>query len=156
MVALVERRSHQNKEMRSMTERVVVKTLELDAPIERVWKAITDPAELSRWFGDRTVLELRPGSDGAMIWEEHGSFAVRVEEVEAPRRLVWSWVHEAGVAFEDAPATRVEWVLERRDDGGTTLRLRETGFRTDLHHQQNTHGWDEELAELVGLVGVPR
>lgn len=134
------------------TERTVEKTVEFEAGVERVWKAITDPAELSQWFGDETRLDLRPGGDGAMIWKEHGSFAVRVEAVEPPTRLVWSWVHEADTPFDDAPATRVEWTLSEREGGGTTLRLRETGFRTDLHHRQNTQGWDEELAELVALL----
>lgn len=135
-----------------MSERTLEKVLELAASQERVWSAITDPAELSQWFGDETKLDLRPGGDGAMIWDSHGSFAVRVETVEPPRRLVWSWVHEAGVAFEDAPSTRVEWTLTAREDGGTTLRLRESGFRTDLHHEQNTGGWDEELGQLVTML----
>ena len=75
------------------SERAVERTVDFDVPVERVWKAITAPAELSKWFGDRTELELTSGSYGAMIWDEHGSFAVRVEEVDAPRRFVWSWVH---------------------------------------------------------------
>jgi uncharacterized protein YndB with AHSA1/START domain len=137
-----------------MTERVVEKTVEFDAPQERVWKAITDPAELSRWFGHQTELDLRPGGDGAMIWENHGRFAVRVEEVEPPRRLVWSWVHEPGVAFDDAPSTRVEWTLTTRADGGTTLFLRETGFLTDVHAGQNSQGWIEELGELEALLAA--
>lgn len=132
--------------------RIIEKRLEFAATIDRVWAAITDPAELSQWFGDDARLPLEAGRDGAMIWKEHGSFAVRVEEVDAPRRLVWSWVHEPGVAFDDAPSTRVEWTLESRDDGGTTLYLRESGFLTDRHHGQNTRGWDEELSELVALL----
>ena len=136
-----------------MSERTVEKVLELDVTVENVWSAITDPAELTLWFGDEAELDLRPGGDAAMTWEDHGRYAMRVEDVDPPRRLVWSWVHELGVAFEDAPATRVEWTLTPRDDGGTTLRLRETGFRTDLHHRQNTEGWDEELAELTTLLG---
>ncbi len=136
-----------------MSERTVEKVLELDVTVENVWSAITDPAELALWFGDEAELDLRPGGDAAMTWEDHGRYAMRVEDVDPPRRLVWSWVHEPGVAFEDAPATRVEWTLTPRDDGGTTLRLRETGFRTDLHHRQNTEGWDEELAELTTLLG---
>lgn len=43
-----------------------------------------------------------------MTWENHGRYAMRVEEVDAPCRLVWSRVHEPGVVFEDTPATRVE------------------------------------------------
>ena len=136
----------------TMTARTVERTVEFDVPVERVWNAITAPAELSKWFGNRAELELTPGSYGAMIWDEHGSFAVRVEEVDAPRRFVWSWVHEPGVAFDEAPSTRVEWTLTPRDDGGTTLFLRESGFRTDLHYEQNTEGWTEELAELIDLL----
>ncbi len=136
-----------------MSERTVEKVLELDVTVEKVWSAITDPAELALWFGDEAELDLRPGGDAVMTWEDHGRYAMRVEEVDPPHRLVWSWVHEPGVAFEDAPATRVEWTLTPRDDGGTTLRLCETGFRTDLHHRQNTEGWDAELAELTTLLG---
>ncbi len=138
--------------MATETERSIEKTMELSAPIERVWRAITDPAEVSAWFGDRALFAAEAGSDGALEWDNHGSFAMRVEEVAAPTRLVWSWMHEAGVAFDPAVATRVEWTLTEREDGGTTLFLRESGFRTDLHHQQNTEGWNSELAELAEYV----
>jgi uncharacterized protein YndB with AHSA1/START domain len=132
--------------------RVVEKVVELSAAVERVWRAITDPAELSRWFGHETEIELSPGGDAAFIWREHGRYAARVVEVDPPHRLVWSWVHVPGVAFEDAPHTTVEWRLTPRAGGGTTLYLAETGFLTDLHHSQNSGGWDEELAELVGML----
>jgi uncharacterized protein YndB with AHSA1/START domain len=133
-------------------EPIVEKTLEFDASVERVWRAISNPSELSQWFGHKADFEAVPGAEGAMIWHEHGSFALKVEEVEPPTRLVWSWVHEPDVSFSEAAATRVEWQLTGRDDGGTTLFLRETGFRTDLHRNQNDVGWDEELGELVALL----
>ena len=31
----------------------VERTLELTAPVDRVWRALTDPEELARWFPDR-------------------------------------------------------------------------------------------------------
>jgi uncharacterized protein YndB with AHSA1/START domain len=139
-------------ETETMTERVVEKTLHFKAGRARVWAVITDPAEFAMWFGDVAELDLRVGGDGAMNWESHGRYAIRVEEVDAPSRLVWSWVHEPGVAFEDAPATRVEWDLAEGEDGGTTLRLRESGFLTEVHRGQNDTGWDEELAELVEVL----
>ena len=136
-----------------MTGRSVEKTLQLDAPRERVWEAITDAGQLAQWFGDEAELELKPGGSGAMTWENHGRYAMRVDAVEPPWRLVWSWVHEPDLAFEDAPATTVEWVLTERPDGGTTLFLRETGFLTDKHQGQNDGGWDEELGHLGALLG---
>lgn len=138
-----------------MSERVVEKVVEFDAGIERVWTAITDPGELGRWFGDEAEVDLRPGGDAAMIWEQHGRYAMRVEEVDPPHRLVWSWVHEPGVAYDEAPATRVEWTLIPVSSGGTTLHLRETGFLTDLHRGQNDEGWDAELGELSELLTRP-
>jgi uncharacterized protein YndB with AHSA1/START domain len=141
-----------NSETQTMTELMVEKTLHFRAERARVWTAITDATELARWFGDEAELDLRVGGDGAMTWENHGGYAMRVEEVDAPRRLVWSWVHEPGVAFEDAPTTRVEWELTEREGGGTTLHLRESGFVTDVHRKQNGTGWDEELGELVELL----
>ena len=136
-----------------MTGRTVEKILHLDAAVERVWTAITDAGELSQWFGDEAEIDLRPGGDAAMTWENHGRYAMRIDEVDPPHRLVWSWVHEPDVAFGDAPFTTVEWNLTPTEDGGTTLRLTETGFLTDKHHAQNDHGWDEELGHLVTLLG---
>lgn len=132
--------------------RVVEKRMEFDAPIGKVWRAITDPAELSRWFGDEAEVDLRPGAEGAIFWEDYGRHAIRVEEVEPETRFVWSWMHETGVPFDEAASTRVEWTLTPREDGGTSLYLRESGFRTDEHYGMNDHGWDSELGELVELL----
>lgn len=136
-----------------MNERVVEKVVDFEVDVARVWEAITDADELARWFGDEAEVDLRPGGDAFMIWENHGRYAIRIEEVDVPARLVWSWVHEPGVAFEDAPATRVEWGLHAAANGGCTLHLRETGFMTDRHQGQNDEGWDAELGELEELLG---
>lgn len=135
-----------------MNDRMVEKVLHFEVGVEKLWRAITDPDELARWFGDEAEVDLRPGGNACMTWESHGRYAMRIEEVDAPRRLVWSWVHEPGVAFEDAPATRIVWTLSPADDGAATLHLRETGFLTDLHRGQNDEGWDAELGELSALL----
>ena len=133
----------------TVEERTIEKTIDFAVPVERLWKAITKADELARWFGHEVRFEPVVGYEGAMIWPEHGSFALRVEVVEPPRRLVWSWVHEDGVPFAEAPATTIEWTLSALDGGGSRLFLRESGFRSDVHHRENTAGWDEELGELV-------
>ena len=65
----------------------IERTLELDAAVEDVWRALTDPTELSGWFGDTTELNPRVGADGWFGWQQHGRFAVRVEVFEPPRRF---------------------------------------------------------------------
>lgn len=131
----------------------IERTLELSASPERVWRALTDPEELARWFPDETVdLEVREGKGGWWHWTEHGRYAVRFEVVEPPRRLVWSWAREPDTPVEEARTTTVEWQLEAREGGGTTLSLRESGFLTEEAREQNVAGWKRELGELVELL----
>jgi uncharacterized protein YndB with AHSA1/START domain len=133
----------------------IERTLELAAPPDRVWKAIADPEELAAWFPDEVVdLEARAGAEGWLKWERHGRFAIRFEVVDAPRRLVWSWARTADTPLDDGPHTRVEWTLEPRDDGGTTLALRESGFVRVEDRAQNISGWEHELGELVEHLGL--
>ncbi len=136
-----------------MTETPAIeKTLELDAPIDRVWLAISDATELAQWFPKKAEWQLEPGGMGSFTWAEDEVFPIRVEKVEAPTHLAWSWGHES----ETEPVTLVEWWLTSRDDGGTTLRLRESGFVDPKHREGNVEGWTEELAELVDHLAAQR
>jgi len=132
---------------------IIERTLEFEATIERVWRAISDPAELSRWFPDRAELELKTGATGSLVWDDHGSFDIEVLEVEPPHRLVWCWA-----GGEDRPlqeySTRVEWTLSEDAQGKTTLHLRETGFDSEQNYNDNSDGWTEELGELVAYLAA--
>jgi uncharacterized protein YndB with AHSA1/START domain len=133
----------------------VEKTLELAASPERVWRAITDPGELSRWFPDRVDGgQLRPGAEGGWFWENHGRYAFRVEVMEPPTRLVWRWARDPNTTLEDGVTTIVEWLLESTPDGGTLLKLCESGFVLEKDRQVNDGGWDAELSELVALLNA--
>jgi uncharacterized protein YndB with AHSA1/START domain len=132
----------------------IERTLELAAPPERVWRAITDPDELARWFPQSAQWELRPGGTGVFSWEGYGDFPIRVEAVDSPRYLAWRWGLEVEIDPDASEsATLVEWWLELRDGGGTMLRLRESGFRHETHRAENETGWSEELDELVAMLG---
>ena len=131
-----------------MTESIE-RTLELDASPEVVWRALTDPTELSGWFGDTAEFRAEPGADGWFGWKKHGKFAMRVEEFEPITRFAWRWSHDAGSSLDDGPSTLVEWTLVPRDGGGTTLLLKESGFERGEHRKQNDQGWTAELKELV-------
>ncbi len=128
----------------------IERTLELKASPERVWRAISDPAELSRWFPTHAELEVRPGGDGRFHFDGYGDALVHVEAVDRPRYLAWRWLGEKPSPEESE--TLVEWWLEPRADGGTSLRLRESGFRFEKHRAGNEEGWTAELGELVQLL----
>jgi uncharacterized protein YndB with AHSA1/START domain len=131
------------------------KTIRLKAPPERVWKAITEADELAAWFPNHVDWELRDGAEGWFEWDQHGRYAVRVEAFEPPRYMAWRWAREAEKALDQTDSTLVEWTLTRRDNGGTLLHLRESGFAAEEYRQGNSSGWDTELAELLELLGEP-
>ena len=135
---------------------VIEKALEFSSDIERVWKALTDPREIAKWFSDRAEFDPRPGSLGWLEWDEHGRYPLRVELVQPPHRLSWSWSHNSGMEYDQEKSTLVEWTLTEREQGGTRLELRESGFTTESKYQENQRGWEAELGELVELLeGAP-
>ncbi|WP_109507200.1 SRPBCC domain-containing protein [Nocardioides speluncae] len=131
----------------------IEKTLDLSHPIERVWSAISNPAELVKWFPNTSAtLDARPGGVGHWVWDfddNHFEAEIHVVEVEPPCRLVWTWDHRED---SDKPITTVEWQLTERADGGTTLVVRESGFQDPAHRTDNVQGWDSETDELVAYL----
>ena len=79
-------------------------TREFDAPREIVFKAMTDPKLVARWWGPRryrTVvdkMDVRPGGQWRMrnIAADGGEHAFRGEyrEVTPPERVVWTFEYE--------------------------------------------------------------
>lgn len=86
---------------------------------EEAWEAVTDPDQLGEWLGDAAELDLRPGGDLAIEVAGEGERRGFIEEVEAPRRLVFWW------SSEEAEASRVEIELEP-EPGGTRVRVVES------------------------------
>jgi uncharacterized protein YndB with AHSA1/START domain len=125
------------------------------APIERVWRLVTEPEHLGRWFGETAELDLRPGGEGLLTWQGHPSARMRVVSIEPPRRFAFRWIRGGASPPVEGNETLVEFLLDAAD-GGTRVRVVEHGF-PDLdrspgerarYAEENTVGWGVELAEL--------
>jgi uncharacterized protein YndB with AHSA1/START domain len=92
--------------------------------VERVWEALTEPAELRKWWGDAD-LDLADGGRFALRWfntDEHGNVATldgAITKLDPPRLLEISatW----GSTAPDAPATKTTLTWELNPDGDHTL-----------------------------------
>ena len=139
-----------------MTRDTIEREMTLTAPIQRVWQAITDPQEVSEWFGVQAEIDLRPGGRIVFGWAE-GRFLARVEEVAPPTRFAHRWCLARDTEVDAGPTTLVTFSLEP-SNGGTRLRLVESGFASlpgevrDKHLSENTEGWAEELGELAKYI----
>ena len=131
----------------------VRRTIAIAAPIEKVWAAVTEPEQLSRWFGQRTVLdELAVGAGGTFSFDGYGDVRVRVEELDPLRAVAYRWSNQGAGELDDAHSTVFRFTLEEAGEG-TQLTVVESGFGNLADPagsmEDNRGGWNSELDELV-------
>ena len=142
-----------------MTDRIE-KQIHINAPVDRVWRAISDHREFGTWFkvaldgpfvvGEKTTGKITyPGYEGL-------PFTAEVKRIEAPRLLAFTWVPNAVDPAEDysgEPQTLVEFKLEPSGDG-TRLTVIESGFdaidpsRRDEAMRSNEGGWAQQVENI--------
>lgn len=133
----------------------VLATVEIAAPVERVFRALTDPEEVVRWWGSpelyRTtewISELRRGgrcrARGEMVGG--GTFTVEGEylEVDPPHKLVQTWTPD----WDADHTTTLRYRLDPIPDG-TRITLRHEGF-AGMPESCGDHalGWERVLGWL--------
>jgi uncharacterized protein YndB with AHSA1/START domain len=104
--------------------------------VERAWRAVSDPAELERWFP--AVVKWTPAAGETL--EAYGMTG-EVTEVDAPRRLAWNFNGE-----------RYSFDLARNEAGCRLVFTHVFGDRTLA--AQTAAGWETYLSRLdAHLVG---
>jgi uncharacterized protein YndB with AHSA1/START domain len=134
--------------------------MQIAAPPERVFQAITDPSQLLRWWGQQGMYhgtkwctDVRPGGQWRCegVSDADGSgFHVEGEylEVDPPRLLVYTWIS----SWCGALKTVVRWQLDPVADG-TRIRLHHSGF-TGAPESAKGHyaGWQRVLSWMQAFV----
>lgn len=134
----------------------VSRTVVVNAPRAAVWRALTDPEHIAKWFGQTATLDaLEVGARGSFGWPDHGVFPMVVTEVDEPDHFAYRWYTQSG-EFDVDRATEARFTLV--EEGATTvLTVVETGFDRISDDEEvrrsgldgNRQGWDAELDELV-------
>ncbi|MQM24120.1 SRPBCC family protein [Glycomyces albidus] len=102
-----------------------------DHPIDRVWRAVTEPAHLAQWFPFGADLELRAG--GKADFGEGGEGEVLA--ADPPRHLVFTWGGD-----------RLEFTLA--EEGGGTRFTLVHGFDDRGGAASFATGWEQCMAGL--------
>lgn len=142
----------------------IEKQVVLRAPLERVWRAISDAEEFGRWFGVRfdgpfvagasvtaAITPTTVDDEVAKRQEPHAGVTStwQIVAVEPQRRFAYRWhpfAIDPDADYEQEPTTLVEFTLAERPDG-VLLTITESGFeaipeaRRGPSLQANGEGW---------------
>jgi uncharacterized protein YndB with AHSA1/START domain len=126
---------------------VVTLEIFIAAPRERIYQAITDPAQATQWWGRKDQyyfnhfdMDVRVGGkwSASGTSPKLGDLAVGGEflELDPPARLAYSWSSSWMPAV-----TKVLWELDSQDNG-TLVRLTHSGFAGNVQAVQgHSVGW---------------
>ena len=156
----------------SPDKNVITAEVFIAAPPERVFQAITDPAQLPQWWGQKDFYRITERTADVRVggkWSSVGvgadgkSFRVEGEylEVDPPRLLVHTW----NADWSHPIATVVRWELEpqsihglhpsgpRKAGTGTLLKVRHEGFAgAPAAAFSHAEGWKRVMGWLLAFV----
>lgn len=107
-------------------------TIEIDAPPDVVWKALTDARDLMRWFAPEA--RVTPGVGGAiwLRWEGVYEGSSQIEVWEPPRHLRAQFPAEGALGDRRPLPIMTDYYLSAKGEGGgTVLRIVSSGFGKD-------------------------
>jgi uncharacterized protein YndB with AHSA1/START domain len=128
-----------------MEQLLLTKSIWINAPREKVWRAITDPVQFQQWFSPPTPWTLSALEVGG-IFSPTGfeQWASVIQVVNAPH--TFSYRYQA--PQEDGSIAMVATYVLEEENGGTRVTLTETGFKDENAVAQNVAGWDMGFANL--------
>jgi uncharacterized protein YndB with AHSA1/START domain len=130
--------------------------IQVNAPVEKVWEALTDPAIIRKYFfGTNTHTDWKPGSPIIFEGEWQGKTyrdKGTIHEVEKNKTIRYDyWSSMSGI--EDKPENYVMVTYSLREEGnGTILKVTQENVhdeKTKTHSEQN---WKMVLEGLKKVV----
>ncbi len=110
--------------------------IEIPAPVEEVWKAITEATEIQRWFAPEVKTDPRPGGEYSISWGPGMEGRGVYEVVDKPHHVRTVSIRKAPGSTDEVRLA-MDYYIEAR--GGTTiLRLVHSGF-------PDAAGWEHEF-----------
>jgi uncharacterized protein YndB with AHSA1/START domain len=141
-----------------MTDLLIERDVLIEAPVEMVWRTITEPDQIAQWFADRVELIVEPGAHGYMGFGDQGGPVV-VETVDRPNKFSFRWNHPKGEEPVSGNSILVEFTLTSEGDERTRLQVVESGHELrswpDAEKQryadEHREGWGKFLDRLANL-----
>jgi uncharacterized protein YndB with AHSA1/START domain len=146
----------------------ITRSVVINAPRARVWRALANAEEFGSWFGANLKGQtFAPGqrARGPFTFRgyEHLSFDVIIERIEPQNLLSYRWhpyALDPAVDYEKEQPTLVTFTLKDAPGESTVLTVVETGFDNVPPHRRieafrmNSSGWEKQLENIVRHVSA--
>jgi uncharacterized protein YndB with AHSA1/START domain len=136
------------------------KIIEIDAPIDVVFKALTDSKDLTQWFPDGGTFEAKVGGkmhftfvSGHNQMDRDHHLDGEVLDIVPNKKLVYSFIPDEDYKPDGvrSQSTTVTWSLEEVTKNRTKVTLVHSGFTNEMerHFKETTAGWNYFVSRLV-------
>jgi uncharacterized protein YndB with AHSA1/START domain len=149
-----------------LAETVVVERT-LNAPVARVWKALTDVEEMRRWYFDLKEFKPEVGFEFEFVFEHEGMtyhHLCKITAVEPAKKIAYTWRYkgyegDSLVTFELSTSDTPR-IAQSADSGKTRLKLTHEGLETfptlpPFARENFNQGWTSIASELQKFLEVP-
>ena len=147
-----------------MDQNKIEKQVQLNAPVSRVWRALTDYREFGQWFKVKIEAPFVVGQTarGKITHPgyEHVTWLVVITKMEPEALFAFTW-HPYGidpkVDYSKETPTTVEFRLKKSGEG-TLLTITESGFENVPAHRRaeayrmNEGGWTQQVKNIAAHV----
>ena len=127
----------------------IKKEIIINASPARVFKAITDPKQLTKWFPDIESIEPKVGGK---IWFKFLEFETgnqnnndnrvlegKIIELEENKKLAYTWGHSD---ISNSPLMQIRWVIEETETKKSKVTITHTGFLDEISMKPYKEQWD--------------
>lgn len=130
----------------------IVRTLELNAPIGKVWQYVSTAEGIAAWFMPPSGFEPVVGHEFKLNAGPFGQSPCKVTAFEPPERLSFNWGKDWTLSFElkELPGDRTGFTLTH--GGWSEESLTEFGEAHGIVRGRMDGGWTGIVAKLKALV----
>ena len=135
--------------------------VEVNVPVARVWRALTDPALVRIWMGQEAEIDAREGGMYRVGKRNAGGREAHIDIFEVNRRLRLIYMHSPELPSNES-AVVDDFLLDvRKGDGTTSLRILGSGVPEasswDSMYVKLRMGWERYMQRIkVALESPPK
>ena len=150
-----------------MASDCIEREIVLNAPVSRVWRALTNHQEFGEWFRVKIASPFRAGEEasGPLLdpGHEHITWRAVIQDIDPEQYFAFTWhpyAIDPKVDYSKEVPTLVEFRLQSTKDGGTRLDFSECGFndlppdRQKEAFEKHENGWTQQMKNISDYVAA--